>query len=263
MDKPNLSQEILNRMIENIKKKNISRTVYGTSTYKDLFYCDNTNKICFSFTPRSGCSVCFQQFLHLVGLLDDALEYDPFVHKYRIFLNPYIKVVPLNKLIEEGYFFLKFIMNPYRRIISCFNYNPNEIKKEMTFREYLSNLIENKDNSEIFTKDEIWHHQQQFIPGEMDFIDCYYVVNDDPTLKIKLLNGEIYTIDLSQFKSIHHTKKTKTEFFCGDIKYKNIINRFPEDYKYFYDKSIKKMVKKYFNQDINIYKFKFIYEIDE
>lgn len=263
MEKSKLSQETLNRMIENIKKKNISRTVFGKSTYKDLFYCDNTNKICFTFTPRSGCSVCFQQFLHLVGLLDDALEFDPFIHKYRIFLNPYIKVVPMKRLIEEKYFFLKFIINPYRRIISCFNYNPNTIKKEMTFRQYLTHLLENKDNNEIFTSDEIWHHQQQYISGERKIIDYYYVVNDDPTLTIKLLNGELYTINLSQFKSIHHTKKSNTEFFCGDIKYKDIIKIFPEDYKYFYDKDIKKMVKKYFKKDIKKYNFKFMYEIQK
>jgi len=50
-------------LIGNIKRKNLSVTKYGNSIYSNLFYCDNENKICISFTPRGGCSISFQQYL--------------------------------------------------------------------------------------------------------------------------------------------------------------------------------------------------------
>jgi hypothetical protein len=260
MSECNNDPKTIKRMIENIKSKKISRTVLGKSNYRNLFYCDDENKICFAFTPRSGCSVCFQQFLHLVGLLEDANNFSSFVHNYRMFLNSHLKVVPIKKLVEQKYLFIKFIINPYRRIVSCFNYRANEYKKEMSFREYLKNLLRDKNDDKIFSNDEIWHHQNQYINGEKDIINFYYVVNENPIYIIRLFDGRNYAIDLSKFQSVHHTKKTNIQNFCGDIKYKDLINKFPQDYKCMYDHEIKSLVDEIFKIDIKQYNFKFIYD---
>lgn len=42
----------MDKMVENIKEKNVSWTKYGNSMYSHLWYCDNKNKICITFTPR-------------------------------------------------------------------------------------------------------------------------------------------------------------------------------------------------------------------
>ena len=57
------------KLISIFNKKNLSKTTYSNSIYNNLFYCDNENKIYISFTPRSWCSISFQQYLDLVGLL--------------------------------------------------------------------------------------------------------------------------------------------------------------------------------------------------
>ena len=92
-----------NKLINNVKKSKVSRSEYGNSTYRCLFYCDNENKICVSFTPRGGCSISFKQYLDIVGLLKDAEDYNSFVHHYRqdIFV-PNISFIPINKLIEQN-----------------------------------------------------------------------------------------------------------------------------------------------------------------
>ena len=43
----------------NEKLNNLYITSYGNSTYSNLWYCDNINKVCFTFTPRGGCSIAF------------------------------------------------------------------------------------------------------------------------------------------------------------------------------------------------------------
>ena len=64
----------------NIKNAKVSRTTFGNSTYNDLWYNDDVNKVCITFTPRGGCSISFQQYLDLVGLLKDGLDYNQFIH---------------------------------------------------------------------------------------------------------------------------------------------------------------------------------------
>ena len=98
------------QLIENIKEKELCLTNYGISIYGNLFYCDNKNKICFSFTPRGGCSISFQQYLDLVGLLKDGLDYNPFIHVYRCeIFNNYIEHIDINKLIQQKFTFIKCI----------------------------------------------------------------------------------------------------------------------------------------------------------
>jgi hypothetical protein len=53
-------------LVNNIKQKDICRTIYGNNIYSNLWYCDNKNKLCITFTPRGGCSISFQQYLDLI-----------------------------------------------------------------------------------------------------------------------------------------------------------------------------------------------------
>ena len=76
-------------LIDNIIESAAAQTCYGKSAYSNLWYVDNTNNLCITFTPRGGCSISFQQYLDLVGLLSDGLNFNLFIHEYRcnIFLK--------------------------------------------------------------------------------------------------------------------------------------------------------------------------------
>lgn len=126
-------------LICNIKKKNLSLTKYGNSIYQNLFYCDNDNKICISFTPRGGCSISFQQYLDLVGLLKDGLDYNPFIHLYRCeIFDKNVNFIDIDELIKKQFTFIKFIMNPYIRAVSIFRVQKSH---NLSFRQYLKQLI--------------------------------------------------------------------------------------------------------------------------
>jgi len=241
------------KLISNIKTKNLSRTTYSNSIYNNLFYCDNNNKICISFTPRGGCSISFQQYLDLVGLLKDGLDYNTFIHHYRnkIF-HKNVKVMNINELIKQQFTFIKFIMNPYIRAVSIFRVQTSH---NLSFRQYLNELINNK--IDYFNKNDKYHYHQQYIPDEEKIITKYIKIDKNETFEIKLFNGELYNFDVNKYTSCHHGKKFDHTEFCGDLP-KDVVNKhLPKSYKYFYDEEIKQMVDTYYKQDIEHYGYSF------
>ena len=221
--------------------------------YSNLCYCDNENKICVLFTPRGGCSVSFKQYLDIVGLLKDAEDYNSFVHKYRmdIFL-PNISIITINKLIEQKFTFIKFIMNPYIRAVSIFRCQTSH---NLSFRQYLFQLINNE--LDYMSKNEKYHYHQQYIPGEEKIITKYIKIDKNETFEIKLSNGELYNLDVNKYTSCHHGKRINNTEFIGDLSRQDINKRLPESYKYFYDEEIKKMVYTYYKEDIVNYGYSF------
>jgi len=240
-------------LICNIKTKNVSVTKYGNSIYNNLFYCDNDNKICISFTPRGGCSISFQQYLDLVGLLKDALDYNSFIHLYRneIF-HPNIKFIDINELIKQQFTFIKFIMNPYIRAVSIFR---PQMSHNLSFRQWLKQIMNNK--IDFLNDNEIFHLHQQYIPGEEKIITKYIKIDKNETFEIKLSDGTLYNLDVNKYNSCHHGNKTDNTNFCGDLLRKDVNEILPKSYKYFYDEEIKKMVEIIYKEDIQHYGYSF------
>ncbi len=241
------------KLISNIKEKKLCKTMYGDSIYKNLFYCDNENKICITFTPRGGCSISFQQYLDLVGLLKDGLDYNPFIHRYRCnILDKNIEFIDINKLIEEQFTFIKFIMNPYIRAVSIFRAQESH---NLSFRQYLHQLINNK--IDYFSNNDKYHYHQQYNLGEEKIITKYIKIDKNESFEIKLIDGTLYNLDVNKYTSCHHGKKTKNTEFVGDLLRKDVNMKLPKSYKYFYDEEIKKMVDSYYKEDIEHYEYSF------
>jgi hypothetical protein len=244
----------MNKMVENIKEKNVSWTNYGNSMYSHLWYCDNKNKICITFTPRGGGSISFQQYLDLVGLLKDGLNYNPFIHIYRdsVFLKN-INKIDINNLVSENYVFIKFIMNPYIRAVSIYRAQSSH---NLSFREYLKLIVSNK--MDIFNSNEIFHNQLQYIEGEEKIITKYIKIDKNETYQITLFDETPYILDVNKYTSEHHGKKNiNNKNFCGDIVRNKVNLNLPSSYKYFYDDEIRKMVEIYYKTDIEKYGYVF------
>jgi hypothetical protein len=240
-------------LIKNIKEKHICITNYGTSIYGDLFYCDNKNKICMSFTPRGGCSISFQQYLDLVGLLKDGLDHNTFIHIYRSdILHINVPHIDINKLIQEQFTFIKFVMNPYIRAVSIFR---AQTSHNLSFRQYLEELINNK--IDYFNDNDKYHYHQQYIDGEEQIITKYIKIDKNETFEITLSDGTLYNLDVNKYTSSHHGIKTSNTEFCGDLLKDDVNEKLPKSYKYFYDEEIKKMVDIYYKQDIENYGYSF------
>jgi len=216
-------------LIQHIKEKDLSRTKYGDSIYSDTFYCDNKNKICISFTPRSGCSISFQQYLDLVGLLKDGLDYNTFIHVYRV--NIFNKNVPQNDIaycIENNFTFIKFIMNLYIRAVSIYRAQESH---NLSFRDYLKQLVNNE--LDYFSNNDKYHYKQQYIDEEEKIITKYIKIDKNETYEIELSHGTMYNLDVNKYTSVHHGKKIDNVEFCGDLQ-RNTVNKIlPKSYKYF------------------------------
>jgi len=235
-----------------IKNSKAVRTIVSKTKYGDLAYVDTTTNTCFLFTPRGGCSVAFQCYLELIGLLNDGLNYNKFIHQYRVDLfNPTVPLVSFDKLKNQKCNFIKFIINPYIRAVSIYR---AQTSHNLSFRNYLKQLLSNKLN---LNANDAYHYHPQYIEGEEKFINKYIKINENETYKIPLKNGKVFNIDLTKYSSIHHGKKTESIRFCGDETRLQINSNLPASYKYFYDDEIKKLVETYYDNDIKKYNFTF------
>jgi len=236
----------------NVKNKNLLRTAYGNSIYSNLYYADPKNKICFTFTPRAGCSIVFQQYLDLVGLLNDGLEYNNFIHNYRCdIVDNNINYCNIKKLLNEKYIFIKFIMNPYIRAVSIFRAHTSH---NYSFREYLKKQL---DKTIILNDNDYFHSFPQYIDEEEKIITKYIKINENETYQIMLADGNNYTLNVNKYTSFHHGEKQNHCNFSGDILKDDINQNLPMSYKCFYDSEIKQMVDILYKYDIEKYGFSF------
>jgi hypothetical protein len=247
----NLNKE---ELINNIRKEDLCRTSYGNHIYSGMWYACNKNKICFTFTPRGGCSIAFQQFLDLNNLLNDGLNYNDFIHFYRLeIMDNNVKVCDINKLVEEKYTFVKFIMNPYIRAVSIYR---AQTSHNLSFREYLKELINNKIH--YFNDNDKYHYHQQYIDGEENIITKYIKIDKYETFEIRLFDGTLYTLDVNKYTSNHHgIKQIYNTNFYGDLSLNECNFNLPKTYKYFYDDEIREMVETFYKDDIEHYGYTF------
>ena len=97
----NMSTTVINK----IKNSRAAKTTFGKSIYSNMWYVDTKNKICITFSPRGGCSIAFQQYLDLIGLLDFAFKYSSFIHHFRT-----------RRLISKD---RSFLVTPYFNLSLC------------------------------------------------------------------------------------------------------------------------------------------------
>ena len=137
-------------------------------------YVDIDNKLCYLFSYRAGCSITFKCYLDQIGLLEDAIKYSPeWIHNYRVYLlNTYARKIDLKYIIENNYKIVKPILNPYRRIVSCWRF-PN--LHLMSFRNYINELLYN-DRKNLHDMDKL-HSYEQYIEDE-DLIITDYIKLD-------------------------------------------------------------------------------------
>ena len=244
-------KNILDKMINNIKIKDLNYTSLGNSIYSELFYVNNKNKTVITFTPRSGCSKSFSQYLDLVGLLDDGISFfNEHIHHYRMdILNPNINYKKIDELIKDQYQFIKFIINPYIRAVSIYIIQTN---CNLSFREFLKYILSNNIN-DIHNN---YHIHPQYIYGEERVITKYIKINENETYSIKLSDDSLYELNANRYYG-HFSQKTDNTSFCGDIPKNTIITNLPKSYKHFYDDEIKTMVETYYKNDIEKYGFSF------
>jgi hypothetical protein len=217
-------------------------------------YGDRNKKICFLWSPRAGCSITFKCFLDMIGLLDDAEKYNEWIHNYRMeIMWPNISYISIPDLINNNFTIIKTLVNPYSRAVSIWRAQKSH---NLSFRDYLKELIYNKIS--YFNENDKYHLKPQYVDEEEKFVTKYIKLDNFEKYDITLLDGTIYTVDVTKYTSKHHAKRSADiNYFVGDIKLNDIHNNIPSSYKYFYDDEIKEMVYTYYKKDIEFYGYTF------
>ncbi len=242
-----------NQLIQNMKNADgFVAFIPGTEhPYNNMIYGTNKDKFAIMFSPRGGCSISFKSLLHRMGILDDALAYNNWIHSYRcdIFYNQTPKI-DINKVLENKVQIVKFVLNPYIRAISTYRAQSSH---NYSFREYLKKL--NNKTIELNPSDN-YHHFPQYVPGEENYISQYVKLDKKEVAHIKIQDGNEIQLNPNSFSADHHIRKFNRTEFLGDIP-KNEIVRFPQTYKYFYDDEIRSLVETYYKDDIEKYNYSF------
>jgi hypothetical protein len=192
-------------------------------------------------------------YLDLIGLLNEALTYNNFIHAYRHdIINKKSVHYDINKLIDEKYTFIKFIINPYIRAVSIYRAQSSH---NLSFRQYLKQLLDNK--IDYFNNNDKFHYHPQYVDGEKNIITKYIKIDKNEICQITLHDGSLYILDVNKYTASHHGKKKNITVFCGDLPKNVINNNLPNNYKYFYDEEIKQMVETFYKNDIEQYNYSF------
>jgi hypothetical protein len=232
-------------LIKHIKQTNCFKSDHG-------IYGDSLHKLAVMWSPRAGCSITFQCFLDINNLLNEALNYNKFIHMYRMDIyHKNVPTIPLKQLLKENYIIIKSIVNPYSRAVSIWRGHIS-MDKTLSFKEYMKQLI---NETIILSKLDRYHTNPQYITNEETYITKYIKLDLNETYTIHLNNETDYIIDINKYTSTHHGVKTEHTNYCGDICRKNII--LPKSYKYFYDEETKKMVEDVYGIDIKMYNYSF------
>ena len=234
-------------IIDYLTKNNLN---ISSVKYNNNCIINQKDKLIFLWSLRSASAVVCQVAFESMGILDGALKFNPFVHKYR--KNVYLKnAINIKDVIyDSNYRVIKVVRNPYARAVSLLRI-AHRYGIDCSFHELMKMLTEKK----IKIHNVLGHCKHQYLQNEEMYIDYYIKIENPATEKIY----EDTSIKLNfDKKSLHHTTKINyTEpIFIGNTKYK-LIKQMPTDYKLFYNDEIKKLVEELYEIDIIKYNYSF------
>ncbi|MBL0340317.1 MAG: sulfotransferase family 2 domain-containing protein [Bacteroidetes bacterium] len=180
---------------------------------------DSKNKIIMDWSPKAGCTILTKMFFRHMGLLEEALQYNPWVHEYR--MHVFSKNHPISREDFKNKEFYKFkvVRNPFHRVVSGYIHTMEyetmhePVKKalwrwnaDVSFKSFVKYL----SKTDLHTCDP--HYALQKKGFEYELTDCY-----DEIIRLENLNDAIndlnerknFRFDLSGITSGHHHKKNR------------------------------------------------------
>ena len=241
--------------------------------YKNPPLVDDVNKVVLLWTPKSGCTSLIKWFLFHQNLLKEALDYHPFIHRYRqeVFQKDCRQRTALKAFIKspKDYTIIKAVRNPLSRAVSSYiHVMKNDILYEemstflkrnicekggFSFREfirYLSTINIHKCNPHINSQ---VHYLERNLNIHADYVFPLELSNQWLNQLESTLNFEKrYDIDKLN-NSFHHSRRNNDESFVGDkIFFHNKQTHFPL-YEFFYDSELKDLTLNVYKEDAKRY----------
>ncbi len=228
---------------------------------------DSSRLIIMDWSEKAGCTVMIKMFLSNMGLLEEALAYNPWVHNYRIdILIPQQKEL-VNKINLDHYFKFKVVRNPFARAVSAYlhlmdNQNTgfqhfirqmvhilNTDSTDFTFLQFIQYL----QTLDLTNCNDHFSMQRKPYEGYIDFeFHCKIEqVNEDIEIINNLTHGGL---SIPERNSPHHHRITSESVYSAyDIPYSQ-LRSIPE-YKYFYNEKIEELITTMYHDDFIAYKY--------
>ncbi|MCS1351060.1 sulfotransferase family protein [Mechercharimyces sp. CAU 1602] len=228
------------------------------------------------WSPKSGCTTITKWFFYQIGLLDTALRYDPWIHRYRgVYYgkNPhYLKELKesLSSGVKKSY---KLVRNPYTRAVSSYLHacqhrvewremnqyiNGEEISQQgISFKEFLYYVKYKGPSKHVIDA----HISRQFMEGEKKWVrDYIYLENLSQELRKLERIHQLKQSPIMRLAQSHHHRKRKPVSKMNDhlATQKNTPHSLPEiipAYRSFYDQEAIALVQKIYRIDFEIYRY--------
>ncbi|MBG0968033.1 sulfotransferase family 2 domain-containing protein [Bacillus sp. SRB3LM] len=227
------------------------------------------------WSQKSGCTSFAHWFFYQINELKTAFKYHSFIHNYEIYKaapsyqSELIKALQTNQ--KKTY---KLVRNPYYRAVSSFVaqidplgyqlpqwkpikqflYKNENSVKGFSFKQYLYYIQHIKKQQAYLDP----HIDQQYIPGEEQFITSYiYLEKFDMTIRALEMKYNLKKSPLHILtKSWHHqSEKMSHKGNYADVDITDpLFPRLPT-YKSFYDNECLQLVHCIFHQDFKMYKY--------
>ncbi len=242
---------------------------------KPLF--SSSHRLAVFFSAKAGCTFAVKWYLSQVGLLDDALNYSPWIHDFRrevLYQSPDYES-SLYTILNPEFRIIKFVREPYSRASSSYihavkygyenerisNFLGREVnaKKGFSFEEFVTYL-----ESIDLRRCDPHHRLQVHFAEEENIVNLNFIVKVENSLeklpKIEQSLG-LKSIHLTKLKqSVHHTQRSEKEMaYIGD----RILSSFQISQekltipptKCFYNDSISKKIQQLYDLDFKFYNY--------
>ncbi|MDQ3050325.1 MAG: sulfotransferase family protein [Bacteroidota bacterium] len=226
---------------------------------------DTKNKIILDWSPKAGCTIMVKMFFRNMGLLEEALEYNSWIHEYRMHVFSKVHPITLDDLKSSQFYKVKFVRNPFHRAVSSYLHTMKypvmhePVKKalwrwnaDISFKSFVNYL----SKIDLHTCDP--HYSLQKKDFETDFPKCF-----DEIIKIENLDHAIkelntrkgFGFDLSGLTSSHHLEKNRDLMAnVAKTKWNKLKNDIPW-YLNFYTPALAEKVYHLYREDFEAYSY--------
>ncbi len=226
---------------------------------------DHRNQRILFYSPKAGCSTAIQWFLRGAGLLEEALAYDPWVHRYvaEVYPHEYSIYKELPKaLLNHDFVKIKVVRNPYQRFASSFyhafrhreHFFPGGLPKGFNMQDFLD-VLENLHkpwlNPHFSLQYALW---EDMVPGLLDEV-LHLESMDEEIRKMNQKYGWDDPLDRKVTVLRHAAPRENMKE--GNLHlwpYEDFLKKFPKDYSLFYtDANFRRRVYNFYQRDFEAY----------
>lgn len=232
-------------------------------------------KICLFVNEKAGCTFATKWLFFHLGILDEALEYDNWIHKYRYDIYYKSDSYRLNflSIFSRRYTRIKLVRSPYQRAVSSYIHAIRTSYANRELSEFLGREI---DETDTFTFEDYLaylektgvrrcnpHHRIQAEKAELSGslkIDRLIRL-EESTEEFRRIEDEfgLQPSDLESLsQSAHHRNRIDSEEYCGNRKFGKREKKFSQ-YQSFYNDNLKEKVANLYACDFKQYN----YPVDE